>query len=153
MWKHLILLCAMLGTAKFYGVDISTYYQDLADSTKDFPILSYTVLSALILIIFTFFLKNSSLILGIIRLIIRLIQEISLFAVSLISFGSIYWAIWEDGNPWQDFQSILPIPAIFLLTVVICTNIIDFNQPIIKIFIPYIALAAISFLVVNLAPI
>ncbi|MFP3982276.1 MAG: hypothetical protein ACLFV2_01100 [Desulfurivibrionaceae bacterium] len=149
MWKHLIILGALLGLAKFNQLDLSPYYQTLVDSlaAKNLPILVYTISPALILVIATLFLRNSF-ILGIIRLIVNIILEISLFFVTLISFGSIYWTIYKDGNPWQELQRLLPIPAISLITVVICINIIDFNKPIIKRLIPYMVIAAASFLMV-----
>lgn len=151
MWKHLIFLSVLLGLAWLYQLDLNPYYQKLVEylTTRDFPLLSYINFSALIMITVTLFTRNGR-ILGLIRLVIKLIYEFSLFSISLFSLGAVYWAIREDNNPWLDFRDLLPIPVILLLTAVICIYIIDFNQPVIKEIISFLLLAAASFLIVNL---
>ncbi len=151
MWKHLISLGVILGFAKLYHLDLTPYYQKVVDhiASETPALLTNTVVLALIVIIVAFFVRIP-LILGIVRLVVRIMQELSLFAICLISIGSIYWSIWEEGNPWKDLQPLLPIPAILLLSVIICTNIIDFNQPVLRELIPYLILAGTSFLLVSL---
>ncbi len=152
MWKHLIFLCLVLGFARLYGLDLTPYHQKIIDfiAYDNLKVLTETIGLSLVLIM-TALLTKGSVVLGVIRLIIRLLKEIGLFAVTFVSVGALYWAIWEDGNLWWEYQSLLPIPAILLATAAICTNIIDFNHPITKALIPYAVLATASFLIVNLA--
>lgn len=104
----------------------------------------------ILLIILLAVFVNKTTIPGITYVLSKVLMEISLLAISLISFGSLYFAVWFNKNIWSDLMPILGLPVIGVLASVFCQNISDFNQPISPGLVNSIVVGASSIFIVNL---
>ncbi|MFP3982466.1 MAG: hypothetical protein ACLFV2_02085 [Desulfurivibrionaceae bacterium] len=148
---HLLILGIALALSKIYGFALLLWYQRLTAFISEHLFLLHigTVFLILSLILLAVFL-NKTTILSTIRVLSKMLMEISLFAISLISFGSLYFAVSFNQNIWPDFIPILALPVIGVLASSFCLNIIDFNQPLSSGVVNSLVVGVFSFFIVNL---
>ncbi len=148
---HIVILAIALLLGKSYDLDISLYYQKTISfiSSHSF-LLNVGALFLILLMLVSAVLFNSSTVLSMLRILDKAVMEASRFIISLLSFGSLYYAAWWDRNIWPDFLPILALPVLGVLASALCINIIDFNQPVKPGVVNSLLLGVASFVIVNL---
>jgi len=150
---HLLILGIALILAKSWDFDISPWYQGLAQYIANhYLLLNISIILLILLLVLLVVFLNNSRILTTLRLVNKGLTEISLFSLNLISFGSLYSALWLHRNIWPDFLPIIALPVLGVLASTLCINIIDFNQPVKPGILSSILIAFASFFGVGLIP-
>lgn len=80
----------------------------------------------------------------------KLLLEISLFGVSFLSFGSLYFSLLLSENVWFDLGLVAMVPFVGVVTAISALQLFDFNYPYQQKFFGCFLLSALSFSLVLL---
>ncbi|MFO7761610.1 MAG: hypothetical protein R6V20_08380 [Desulfobia sp.] len=148
---HLLILGAALILVKAWNLDISPWYRSFSKYISNhYLLLNISVILLILALVFLVVFLNNSGIITTLRIVNKGLIEISLFSLNLISFGSLYSALWLQKNIWPDFLPIIALPVLGVLASMLCINIIDFNHPVKSGIVSSILIAFASFFGVGL---
>lgn len=145
MWIHLLILAVSFGFGAAYNVDMAAWYDQVTGAMADVQtdIFIKTVLGAGLIVLLGVVMAQVNAY-ALMLPLARLIMEISLFGVSLLAFGSLYFAGTLARNFWFDMGSAALVPFVGLITAAIILYLFDFNYPYKQKISAYLFLAFIS---------
>lgn len=151
MWIHILLLGVTLGFSAAYNVDIAGWYETVAIYMVDAQvgICVQALIGGCVLILVSVIMAQMNAY-SVMLPLARLLLEISLFGVSLLSFGALYlsWVLLK--NAWLDLGVAATAPFLGVATAAIALYIFDFNYPFKQKIFAYLILSAFSFVFVFL---
>ena len=130
MWIHILILGVILGFSAAYDVDMAVWYDTamtyIEGAQIELCFQALIVAFGLMLISFIMAqMKAHSLML----MLSRMILEISLFGVSILAFGALYFSWDLLKNAWADMGVAVIIPYIGVVAAGMCLQLFDFNYP------------------------
>ncbi|MDA3786206.1 MAG: hypothetical protein PF568_04875 [Deltaproteobacteria bacterium] len=151
MWIHLLIFGITLGFSAAYNIDLAGWYeisaQSMAGAQGEILVQALIGASLLILLALVMAQMNAySLMLPLAKLLL----EISLFGVSFLSFGSLYFSLVLSENVWFDLGLVAMVPFVGVVTAISALQLFDFNYPYQHKFFGCLILSALSFTLVLL---
>lgn len=145
MWIHLLILGGTLGFSAAYNVDMAGWYETAASymAAAQMEICVQALITGCVLVLLSVIMAQLNAY-PLMLPLARLTLEISLFGVSLLSFGALYfsWVLVE--NLWLDMGVAAMVPFFGVVTASIALYIFDFNYPFVQKILGYLILAIFS---------
>ncbi len=151
MWIHILILGVALGFSAAYDVDMAGWYETIMTyiAGAQIELCVQALVVAFGLLFFSFIMaqmKAYSLML----VLSRAILEISLFGVSILAFGSLYFSWVLIKNVWVDMGVVVIVPYIGVFAAGMCLQLFDFNYPYKQKILGYLILSMFSLALVYL---
>jgi hypothetical protein len=151
MWIHLLIFGITLGFSAAYNIDLAGWYEISAQSMAGAQgeILVQALIGASLLILLALVMAQMNAY-SLMRPFAKVILEISLFGVSFLSFGSLYFSLVLSENVWFDLGLVAMVPFVGVVTAISALQLFDFNYPYQHKFFGCLILSALSFTLVLL---
>ncbi len=145
MCIHLLILGGTLGFSAAYNVDMAGWYETAAShmATSQIEICVQALIAGCVLVLISVIMAQMNAY-SLMLPLARLVLEISLFGVSILSFGALYlsWVLLE--NAWLDMGLAAMVPFLGVGTASIALYIFDFNYPFMQKILGYLILTLFS---------
>lgn len=145
MLIHLLILGCTLGFSAAYNIDIADWYEIAARymAAAQVDICAQAIIAGCVLILISVIMAQMNAY-SLMLPLARLLLEVSLFGVSLLAFGALYfsWVLVE--NAWLDMGVAAMVPFLGVGTAGIALYIFDFNYPFMQKILGYIILTVFS---------
>ncbi len=149
MLIHLLILGVTLGFSAAYNVDMAGWYEVAAGHMADAQVgicVQALIGSCVLLLISVIMAQMNAY--SLMLPLARLVLEISLLGVSLLSFGALYFSWILLKNAWLDIGVTAIVPFLGVGAASMALQIFDFNYPFQQKIIGSLVLACFSFILV-----
>ncbi len=151
MWIHLLILGVTLGFSAAYNVDLAGWYDAFVANMADgqIGICVQALIASCLLILLSAVMAQMNFY-SLMLVVARSVLEISLFGVSLLSFGALYFSWVLLKNAWLDLGMAATVPFLGVASASMALHLFDFNYPFRQKVLGYLALTAFSLMLVFL---
>ena len=145
MWIHLLILGITLGFGAAYNIDMAGWYEISASYMADaqLGICVQALIGGCVLILLSVIMAQMNAY-PLMLPLAKSILEISLFGVSLLCFGALYFSWVLLKNVWLDLGVAAIVPFLGVITATIILQLFDFNYPYKQTILGYLTLTAFS---------
>lgn len=151
MLIHLLILGISLGFSTAYNVDMAGWYEIAAGYIADAQvgICVQAIIGGCLLVLMSVLMAQAGAY-SLMLLFSRLVLEISLLGVSLLSFGGLYFSWVLLKNVWFDMGVAALVPFLGVATAGFCLHLFDFNYPVSQKIVGYLVVSFFSIVFVTL---
>jgi hypothetical protein len=145
MWIHLVILGVTLGFSAAYNIDVAGWYEVSASYMADAQvgICVQALIGSCVLILISLIMAQMNAY-SLMLPLARLILEVSLFGVSVVSLGALYLSWVLVKNAWLDLGVAAIAPFFGVVAAACALYLFDFNYPYKQKILGYLILTAFS---------
>lgn len=146
---HLLIAIATLFAAFFQRIDFLGVYLIGVDVIQGLPwsVYAWVVVGSCVLVLLSVILEYMKAY-SFMYILSRGVLEVSLLALSLITFWSIFFGWWHLKNLWFDMIPLVFIPYLGLFVALLMFQLFDFNYPskrrvVVSVFLSFVSISLV----------